>query len=220
MILPFLQERWHKLTPEKRVNNRAYPVIALTGGIGTGKSTLSHFFTQKNVPFISADNLVKTIYSRPETLTWLVEHHPDVINPDNGNPNFRHLREKAFKDPTVRLQLESWIYPRMPATFEMAETPFRPVPWLIYEIPLLFERKMETQFDGVIVSWTPKEVQIERVMSRDGSSLEVIKAILDQQIPIDEKKARADLVFDNSLTRTEAEVMLALEALWRDLVII
>ena len=152
MSIPDLQKRWQKLTPETRFNNLNYPIIALTGGIGSGKSTLAKFFVHKGVPYISADDLVKKIYSWPETRAWLAEHHPDVINPDDGSPNFHRLREKAFSNPIVRTQLESWIYPRLPSAYEKAEIPFRPVPWLVYEIPLLFERKMEALFDGVILS--------------------------------------------------------------------
>lgn len=218
MSLPLLQARWRKLRPENRINNRTYPVVALTGGIGSGKSTLARFFTQKGVPFISADALVKNIYSQPETRAWLAEHHACVINPDNGTPNFRMLREKAFSDPAVRQQLEGWIYPRMPAAFESAETPFRPVPWMVYEIPLLFERKMEALFDCVVVSWVPRDTQKSRVIGRDGVSEKVVDAILGQQDPIDGKRSKADIVFDNSPQRTEAEIMLAMESLWKELV--
>lgn len=218
MSLPQLQSRWHKLTPEQRLHKRAYPIVALAGGIGSGKSTLSRFFINKNVPLISADALVKSIYAKPETRQWLAEHYPEVINPDNGTPDFRRLREKAFKEETVRLQLESWIYPRLPAAFELAEAAFRPVPWLVYEIPLLYERKMESLFDVVVFSWVPREAQKERVMRRDGTSEETIDAILSSQLPIDEKRAKADIVFDNSVVRKDAEIMLSMESIWRELV--
>jgi len=218
MSLPTLQARWNRLSPEQRLHQRPYPIVALAGGIGSGKSTLSRFFINKNVPLISADVLVKTIYSQPETRTWLAEHYPDVINPDNGTPNFRRLREKAFSDEVVRKQLESWIYPRLPAAFEVAEVPFKPVPWLVYEIPLLYERKMESLFDLVVFSYVPRETQLSRVVGRDGTSKEIVESILNQQLPIDEKRAKADLVFDNSVVRTEAEIMLAMESIWREMV--
>lgn len=218
MSISHLQQRWNKLTPETRINNLKYPVIALTGGIGSGKSTIAKFFAHKGVPYISADTLVKKIYAQAETRSWLAEHHPDVINPDDGSPNFYRLREKAFTNPVVRAQLESWIYPRLPATFEIAERPFRPIQWLVYEIPLLFERKMESFFDGIILSWVPREIQTARVIARDSTKPELVEAILQQQIPIDQKKLKSDLVFDNSITRTEEEVMVALESIWRELI--
>mgnify|MGYP003390430451 CR=1 FL=1 len=219
MILPTLQSRWHRLKTKQPLHQRHYKNETLDGGIRSGKSTLSRFFINKNVPLISADVLVKSIYSQQETRTWLAEHHSDVINPDNGTPNFRRLREKAFSDETVRKQLESWIYPRLPAAFEVAETQFKPVPWLVYEIPLLYERKMESLFDLVVFSWVPREIQKERVVGRDGSTAETVEAILNQQLPIDDKRARADLVFDNSIVRTEAEIMLAMESIWREMVV-
>lgn len=219
MILQPLQERWKRLTPETRLYQRPYPIIALTGGIGSGKSSIARFLAHKAVPVISADVLVKNIYTLPETRVWLAENHGDVLNPDDGSPNFLKLREKAFHDEKTRLQLESWIYPRLPASFEMAEAPFKPVPWLVYEIPLLFERKMEKFFDVVIVSWTSRDTQKSRAMARDEISDNLIESILNQQMDIDLKRDRADLVFDNSISRNEAELTVALESLWRELVV-
>lgn len=219
MNLPALQPRWHRLKPEQRLHQRPYPIIALAGGIGSGKTTVAKFFQHKNVPLISADVLVKSIYAQPETRSWLAEHYSDVINPDNGTPNFKRLREKAFKDATVRVQLESWIYPRLPAAFEVAEIPLRPVPWLVYEIPLLYERKMESLFDCVVFSYAPRAIQKARVMGRDGTAEDIIEAILNQQLPIDEKRARADLVFDNTNPRSSEEILMAMEAIWRELVV-
>jgi dephospho-CoA kinase len=216
--LPALQARWRRLTPEQRLYGRDYPVVALTGGIGSGKSTVGKFLAQKGVPYVSADALVKWIYAREESRTWLARHYPEVVNPDTGMADFRRLRARAFADPAVRLDLEAWVYPRLPDAFAAAEKSLRPVPWLVYEIPLLFERQMETLFDAVVVSWVPAAVQRERVLRRDQSDPAVVDAIIAQQLPIDEKRARADLVFDNSFERSEIETMVALEALWAELV--
>lgn len=218
MSLPSLKAKWQRLDEKTRLYHRTYPIVALTGGIGSGKSTIAKFFAQKGVPVISADALVKRIYAQEESRMWVVKHHHEVINPDTGIPDFRLLRAKAFNDQKVRQELENWIYPRLPAEFDAAENAFKPVPWLVYEIPLLYERGMEKLFDVSIVSWAPRDIQRERVLSRDKSPESLIDSILEQQLPIDEKRNRADLVFDNSTTRTELETMVALERLWKELV--
>jgi len=213
-----LSARWVRRTPETRFQQRPYPVVALTGGIASGKSTVAQFLREQKIPVISADELVKDIYRWPETLNWLKEIKAEVIHDERID--FAKLRQRVFADAELKKQVEDFIYARLPQAYSQAEAKFPRIQWLVYEIPLLFEREMQDLFDAVIVSWVRKDVQRSRLLSRDHTtSPETADAILSQQIPLDEKRLKADIIFDNSLTSSDRRANHAeLQKLWQNLV--
>ncbi len=216
MNAPELHPRWVRLPPERRFLKRPYPVVALTGGVASGKSTVARYLASKGVPTVSADALVKDVYALPETLAWLARTAPDMLGPD-GKPDFPRLRKRTFEDADFKRSLSEWIYPRLAAAFERVERAMPQTPsWLVYEIPLLYELGMENLFDAVVVSWAPRDTQRTRLLKRDGCAPEVADAMLDQQMPLDAKKSRADLVYDNSAERA-GEDEASLGALWASL---
>jgi dephospho-CoA kinase len=207
-----LAAQWNRLTPEQRLHGRSYPIVALTGGVASGKSTVAAFLKEQGVPMISADQLVKDIYAWKETQAWLKELCPAVIT--ESGIDFPQLRKIVFTDPALKAQVETYLYERLPQAFTLAEKKFPRIPWLVYEIPLLFERNLQSSFDVVIVTWVRREVQKNRLLSRDPhTTVETAEAILAQQLSLDEKKLRADLVFDNSGPLEKA----ALKKLWAQL---
>jgi dephospho-CoA kinase len=213
-----LSARWIRRTPENRFQQRHYPVIALTGGIASGKSTVAQFLREQNVPVVSADELVKDIYRWPETLNWLAAVRGDVII--EGKIDFVKLRQAVFSDASLKTQIEDFIYARLPQAFSATEKKIPRIQWLVYEIPLLYERGMENLFDAVVVSWVRKDVQRSRLLSRDHTTTpETADAILANQLPLDEKRMKADIVFDNSLTATDKKACEPeLQKLWQTLV--
>ena len=207
-----LAAKWKRLTPEQRLHGRSYPIVALTGGVASGKSTVAAFFKEQGVPMISADQLVKDIYGWKETQAWLKALCPAVIS--ESGIDFPQLRKIVFTDPVLKTQVETYLYERLPQAFAVSEKKFPLIPWLVYEIPLLFERNLQASFDVVIVSWVRREVQKNRLLSRDPhTTVETAEAILAQQMSLDEKKLKADLVFDNSGPLEKA----ALKKLWSQL---
>jgi len=207
-----LAAKWKRLVPQDRLHQRSYPIVAVTGGVASGKSTVAAFLKEQGVPTISADQLVKDIYNWKETQAWLKVLCPAVIT-DSGI-DFPQLRKFVFTDPALKSQVESYLYERLPQAFAAAEKKFPRIPWLAYEIPLLFERKMEKMFDVVVVSWVRRDVQKNRLLTRDPhTTVETAEAILSQQMSLDEKKQKADLVFDNSGPLDKA----ALKKIWSQL---
>ena len=207
-----LAAKWKRLTPEQRLHGRSYPIVALTGGVASGKSTVAAFLKDQGVPMISADQLVKDIYAWKDTQAWLKALCPAVIL--EAGVDFPQLRKMVFADPALKSQVESYLYDRLPQAFAVAEKRFPRIPWLVYEVPLLFERNLQASFDVVIVSWVRREVQKNRLLSRDPhTTVETAEAILSQQMSLDEKKIKADLVFDNSGPLEKA----ALKKLWAQL---
>lgn len=207
-----LAAKWKRLTPEQRLHGRPYPIVAITGGVASGKSTVAAFLKEQGVPMISADQLVKDIYAWKETQAWLKVLCPAVVS--ESGIDFPQLRKTVFVDPALKTQVETYLYERLPQAFALAEKKFPRIPWLAYEVPLLFERNLQASFDVVIVSWVRREVQKNRLLSRDPhTTVETAEAILAQQLSLDEKKLKADLVFDNSGPLDKA----ALKKLWAQL---
>lgn len=207
-----LAAKWKRLTSEQRLYERSYPIVALTGGVASGKSTVATFLKEQGVPMISADQLIKDIYAWKETQIWIKDLAPDAIT--EAGIDFPVLRKRAFSDASLKAQLESYLYERLSRAFEAAEKKFPRIQWLVYEIPLLFERNLEKKFDVVIVSWVRRDVQKTRLLSRDPhTTVEIAEAILNQQMSLDEKKLKADLVFDNSGPLDKA----ALKKIWSQL---
>ncbi len=210
--MKILAAKWKRLTPKERLHQCSYPIVALTGGVASGKSTVAAYLKEQGVPMISADQLVKDIYSWKETQEWLKVLCPEVIN-DSGI-DFPQLRKIVFTDPALKTQVETYLYERLPQAFAQAENKFPRIPWLVYEIPLLFERNMQAMFDVVVVSWVRRDVQKNRLLTRDPhTTVETAEAILNQQMSLDEKKLKADIVFDNSGPPDKT----ALKKIWSEL---
>ena len=193
-----------KHTPESRLYQIPVPIIGLTGGIATGKSTVAELFRKQNIPVIDADKLVKSIYKKSDTLDFIKKHFPNVID-DQDIISFKDLREIVFQDATYKKSLEDFIYTHRPTEFKKAYSEFPTPNFIVYDVPLLFEKKLNLLTDFSVCVYTPKEIQIERLMKRDQSTRELAEKILEHQMPIDEKKNKSDFVIENLNGLSELE---------------
>lgn len=199
-----------------RFHQKPYPIIALTGGIASGKSTLAQAARELGYPVISADELVKIIYAWPETLAWLQQEFPGVV--DAGKVDFKKLRTLFFTDKKNQEVIEHFIYQRLPKAFEQKEKDYARIDFLIYEIPLLFEKKLADLFDRRVLCWIPRALQVQRLKARSPElSEQDIENFLSAQLPIDEKRKAVDFVFDNSAPRSEAERLEGMKTFWKDI---
>lgn len=196
-----LKPEWNKLEPKKRLHGLAVPVIGLTGGIATGKSTVAKLLIGHGLPVINADTLVKEIYARDEVKGWIKFNYPKVMNGDQID--FRLLREKFFTAPAVKEEVEAFIYARLPGAFGAAYETLGKPDFVIYDVPLLFEKHLDVLVDMKVVVYTSAKIQQARLMDRDKHEEAMAKTIMATQIDIDEKKSRADFVIDNSTTMEE-----------------
>jgi dephospho-CoA kinase len=196
-----LKIEYQRLTPEKRLYQSDIPVIGLTGGIASGKSSVARLLEMKGFTIISADKLVKNIYQWPESITFIQTNFPDFMR--NGEIDFKKLREKVFQDEKTKKLIESYIYQRLPEAY-LDELKLHSDPSvIIYDVPLLFERGMEKLFDLVLVVYTPRSDQLERLKIRDHISTELAEKMLNQQMDIEDKKNKADVVLMNILSEKE-----------------
>jgi dephospho-CoA kinase len=196
-----LKKKYRKLKSEDRLYQLEKPVLGLTGGIATGKSSVSKILRAKGLEIIDADQLVKSIYLTDEAKAFVRDHFADAWI--KNEINFPKLRELVFKDPSIKVKVENFIYQRLPAAFLEASFKIKNQSFLIYDVPLLFEKGLNTKVDLSVVVYAPMKIQIPRIMDRDGHEQELAKKILEQQMDIEEKKLKADFVIDNSRTMTE-----------------
>lgn len=196
-----LKKEFIRLVPDRRLYKLNIPVIGLTGGIASGKSTVSQMLKDKGLAVVDADRLVKEIYALPETLDFIQKEFPDVIQ--NGTIQFHLLRQKVFSDSKVKATVENFIYQRLPQAFQTAFKKFNQPQILIYDVPLLFERDMKGYFDLTVLVYAPQNLQRERLIKRDKQTPEMADTILNQQMNIEEKKLKADFVINNSTSEAE-----------------
>ena len=194
-----------KHTPETRLYQIPVPIIGLTGGIASGKSTIADFFKKENIPVIDADRLVKNIYQTIETKNFIRTNFPQAI--EGNEINFKKLRELVFQDPLSKTSLENQIYQYLPSEFKKAFTSLNNPLFIVYDVPLLFEKKLDPFIDLSICVYAPRKMQIERLIIRDHSTQEMAEKIIDQQIDIEEKKKHANFVIENTSNLNELEVL-------------
>jgi dephospho-CoA kinase len=170
--------------------------IALTGGIGTGKTHISKQFLDLGIPVFYADEETKKLYSSEEVLTFFKEKFDDTFF-TNNQLDFDKLSAFVFSDIEHRKQIEAFIHPLVMKQFE--EWASRQVSNLVMlESAIIFEAGLESYFDKMIVVDAPLEVRIKRIKERNKHlSEEDIMQRIHSQISQEEKCKHADLVISN-----------------------
>lgn len=186
--------------------------VALTGGIGTGKTYVRERLQSLGVPAIDADAVVHRALAPGTEVTARVAARfgRSLLAPD-GSVDRRALAAIVFTDEQARRDLEALVHPVVFETIAEWFTSAAPSggrAWALADIPLLFETSWEGWFDKVIVAACGPEEQLRRVMARDRVSENDARARLDAQWPIDLKVARADFVVwtDRSFADTDRQV--------------
>ncbi|HUU41134.1 MAG TPA: dephospho-CoA kinase [Desulfatiglandales bacterium] len=187
-------------------------IVALTGGIGSGKSTVASMFKEEGAHVIDFDCLARLVVE-PGKPAWrdIVDYFGERILSADQTLNRSALGEIVFSDANSREALEAFIHPRI---FEETEALIKvikvkdPFAVVIIDFPLLFELGLNKNFDKVILAYIPRDIQIERIIKRDGFKQEEIEKRLDAQIPIDEKKLLSDYLIntEGSLKDTRSQV--------------
>jgi dephospho-CoA kinase len=186
-------------------------VIALTGGIGAGKSTVAQFFSELGAHVVDADHLARIAIERGSAgFDEVVERFGETILA-NGDINRKALAEIVFSDPSAKRDLEAIIHPRVQKLFAQALVDNEPAPNLIYEIPLLVETDAAGKFDFIVTVEADEDLRIERLLSR-GMFITDIKARLANQAPSEARIAIADAVIVND--GDEDHLLRQVENLW------
>jgi dephospho-CoA kinase len=177
--------------------------IGLTGGIGSGKTTVTRLFANLNIPIIDADIIAHQLVKpgQPALARIRSVFGQQVINPD-GSLNRSELRSIVFADANLKQKLEAILHPLVLRKIQ-AEADALNAPYCIISIPLLFETGMDRWVDRILVVDCPVETQIARVKHRDGLSEETIRTIIASQASRELRNTQADDLIDNSKSNSQ-----------------
>lgn len=191
--------------------------VALTGGIGTGKSYCLERFRALGAPVIDADDLARQAVSPGSAgLRAVVSRFGADSVREDGTLNRDRLAARVFSDPDARRDLEAIVHPIVyRAIAEWFDHLPASSPPAIADIPLLYETRREGDFDRVVVASCPVEMQIDRLTRRDGMSVGDAELRVASQWPIGEKAKRADFVIDTSGTFEDTDRQV--DVVWRAL---
>ncbi len=192
--------------------------IALTGGAGSGKSTVAQMFRDLGAPVLDADQIARQVVA-PGQPAWQELRRtfgPEFFQAD-GRLDRAALARRIFSDPEARARVNAIVHPRV--TREMArrltEMAAQDVKLVIVEVPLLFEMGLSHAYHKIIVVYAEPEDQVRRLKARDSREALEISGLLSAQLPLASKRDQADYVVNNrgSLPDTRQQV----KHIWQDL---
>ncbi len=204
------------------LKTRRLPVIGLTGGIASGKSTVVAILRQLGAFIIDADRIAHDVQRKGQK-AWqeIVDHFGNVVLTDDGELDRHALGAIVFSDPLARERLNKIVHPivieQIRQQIAAALSYCAPHQGIVVDVPLLYEAKMADMFDQVWVVSVREATQIERLIRRDGLTRSAALARIMAQMPLGDKCRLADRVIDNEegIDHTRAQV----EALWREITI-
>ena len=194
-------------------------IVGLTGGIASGKSTVSDILEELGAPLIDFDLIARQVVE-PGTHGFeaIVNYFGKQILTENGTLDRKKLSKIIFQDFEKRKKLESFTHPLIyEEFFKQINAIAKKDPDAVIQvsIPLLIELNMQYAFDNLIIVYVSQKIQVERLAQRDGISIKEAANILKSQLPIDEKVGFANFIINNENTIKETRKQV--NKVWRDL---
>ncbi len=181
------------------MNNSSKRLIGLTGGIATGKTTVSNYLaTQYHLPILDADVYAREAVAEDSPILQTVfQRYGDKVKLANASLDRTALGEIVFNDPQEKQWLESQIHPYVRDRFAQELSKINNN-IIVLSIPLLFEAQLTNLVTEIWVVSCDRSLQIARLQQRNGLTAKQAQARIDSQIPLAEKIAAADIVLDNN----------------------
>ena len=180
-------------------------IVGLTGGIGTGKSTVSRKLRERGYPVIDLDVISREVIEYPEVIDELVRNFGNEILENQNNISGKKsisrnkLRQTVFKEEKKVSVLNSIMHPpiveEMRRQIEELRKSYKTV---FVEVQLLFEAKLEKEFDIIVLVYADKKTQLERVLKRDGRKEEEVQQIINAQMDMTEKRRLSNYIIENN----------------------
>jgi len=172
-------------------------IVGLTGGVGSGKTTISKCFKTFGVPVYIADDEAKALMNRSKVIKRkLIELFGESAYRD-GKLNRPFLASKIFTEKELLLKMNAIVHPKVASHFKRWLKK-QNAPYVIKEAAIIFENKLESQYHYIITVIADEDLRIKRVMKRDNTSIEKIEAIIKNQLSDAEKIKKSDFVITNN----------------------
>jgi len=171
-------------------------VVGLTGGIGSGKTTVAKMFEAEGIPIYIADDRAKQIMDREDIVNAVQSIFSEDVKMGSVLDR-KKIREIVFNDKHLLTQLNNIVHPAVKKDFDQWKEENDAFPFIIKESAVLFENKLHTQCDLVILVTAPEEIRIKRVVERDKVSEENVKSIINNQMKDSDKIPLSDYVITN-----------------------
>jgi dephospho-CoA kinase len=173
-------------------------VIGITGGIGSGKSTVCRVFQMLGVPVFEADVAAKQLYESSEELkNGLIRLFGAGIYKANGKPDRKKLASIIFTDDIQLAKVNELVHPAVRKEFENWLNEHKHFPYVIHEAAILFESGFYKMMDYTLLVTAPEDQRIERVAKRDGVNAETVEKRIGKQWPEEDKQKLADKILVN-----------------------
>lgn len=168
--------------------------VAITGNIGSGKSWVCELFRQHlGIPVYNSDDAAKQMYFHPEVREKIVKRFGDSIYLSDTEIDRKYLANLVFHDETAQRDLEGILYPALFVDFEQWMEK-QNAPYVLFESALIFEKRLEKQFDAVIMVSASEQTRLRRAMLRDHCDEATVRARMAKQWPEEGKRLLADYI--------------------------
>jgi dephospho-CoA kinase len=171
--------------------------VALTGNIGSGKSTVVHIFSTLGVPVFYADKEAKLLYNDDNIKKAVREYFGDIVFDQYHEVDFNLLASKIFSDESALRKINEIIHPGVFRRYASWAEQNSDVAYTLHEAAIVFENHLEGHFDAVINVSAPEHIRMERVIKRDGVSTDQFFARAKNQWPEEEKNKKSDFIIVN-----------------------
>ena len=185
-------------------------IVGITGGIGTGKSTVSNYLIEKGYNIIDADKISREIIKYIQIKKAIVQKFGNQILEDplnkDSNISRNKLRKIVFNDKENTIKINEIMHPKIIEEMKRQIDLQKTSKLIFVDVPLLFETNLEYLFDKILLVYANQEAQIKRVMERDNKNREETVKIIKSQLDIEEKKRKSDYVIENMSTIEDLKV--------------
>ena len=184
-------------------------VVGLTGGIGSGKSTVAEAFAALGIEQVDADVVARQVV-QPDSPAWqqIVAHFGTGILQPDRQLDRAALRQRVFSQPDDKAWLNQLLHPIIRQQMQQQLARARS-PYVLMVAPLLLENQLQSRVDRLLVVDIPQRLQLQRTLLRDGGSEQQVAAIMAAQVSREERLAAADDVIDNSAEPAQIEAQVA-----------
>lgn len=191
-------------------------ILGLTGGIGTGKSTVANMLKKRGIPVVDTDLISREVIEYPEIIEKIKLEISNEVFDFNNKLDRKKMSEIVFKNQEKLKKLNEIMHPEILKKMWLeVEKLKKNHKIIVLDIPLLFEINMEKEVDKILLIYVSKEIQLKRIMERDCRSREEAIKIINSQIPLYKKREKSDYIIQNndSLENLEKKLEKILEKL-------